>query len=271
MPELPEVETIVGDLKKQIVGSRFITITATYPKAVEPGLHHFHLIQRQTVTDVYRRGKFICIRFDNKNIVTIHLRMSGRIVVSTHNAPAEPFERVRLDFNTCSLRFSDIRKFGRVWIGHENDYQDLTGISKLGPEPLADSFSFETLVNNVKGRKGVLKKILLDQTIVAGIGNIYADEICFDAGIRPHRGIDRMTTGEWTRVTQSIKKILKQGIENRGTSISDFHDAHGEKGFNQDHLKVYGRAKCECYACQTPLKRFKIVGRGTVYCPKCQL
>lgn len=276
MPELPEVETIVNDLKPILNGAVFWEFISEFPRILvaEEGLRE--RARGAKVESVERRGKFINIFLDGGFVITVHLRMTGRLIVKGNEAgakseePAIPYERARIEFDTCSLRFSDIRKFGRVWLNTSEEYEQKTGIHKLGPEPLESTFTFEKFLARVQNKRGSVKKILLDQTIVAGVGNIYADEGMFYAGIKPEQEISKLKKAELEKVFNGFIRALNQGVKNRGTSISDFADAFGRMGTNQEVINVYGRGGKPCYNCGENLQKTKLAGRGTVFCAKCQ-
>lgn len=270
MPELPEVETIVSDLRPVLKGRFFVDLVGTHENSIVGAMDNIAVIRDQKVTEVLRRGKFINIFFENDFVMTIHLRMSGRIVVNKIEDEELPFERTKIIFDGAVLRFCDIRKFGRVWICKLSEYKMLTGISRLGMEPMNGDLSSEGFAKMMRGKKGSVKKWLLDQSLIAGIGNIYADEACFYAGVRPGAKMENLKRADLEKLFKSILKALKQGIRNRGTSISDFVDAYGKKGKNQEVLYVYGRGGKDCLNCGTILKKLKLAGRGTVYCEKCQ-
>lgn len=270
MPELPEVETIVSDLKPVLIGRFFVNLVGTHENSILEAMDNIAAIRDQKVIEVFRRGKFINILFENKYVMTIHLRMSGRIISCEPGDEALRFERTRIDFNGVSLRFCDVRKFGKVWIAKAVEYEAVTGISRLGLEPLNGDLSVSGFIKMMKGKKGAVKKWLLDQSKVAGIGNIYADEGCFYAGIRPDHKMENLEEKELGRLFEGVIKALKQGVKNRGTSISDFQDAYGHRGRNQELLYVYGRGGEKCLECERILKRTVVAGRGTVYCEKCQ-
>jgi formamidopyrimidine-DNA glycosylase len=217
-----------------------------------------------------RRGKFINIFLEKEFVITIHLRMTGRLIVQSLGDEALKYERTRLDFEDISLRFCDLRKFGRVWINKVKNYEQNTGIFRLGLEPLDAQFSLKTFVDSYKNKRGSVKKNLLDQSLVTGIGNIYADESCFYAGIRPDREMSSLNKKELEKLFDSVIKALNQGIKNRGTSVSDYEDAYGKSGKNQELLYVYGRGNQDCLKCSTQLIKVKHAGRGTVYCESCQ-
>jgi len=270
MPELPEVETIVSDLKPVLVGRFFVGLTGTHKNSISGAIDNIATIKGGKVVEVKRRGKFINIFFENDYVMTIHLRMSGRILTRDLNEEQLKFERTRIDFNDVSLRFCDVRKFGKVWISKKSEYEKVTGISKLGLEPLNNELTVEKFIKIMNGKKGTVKKWLLDQSLVAGIGNIYADESCFYAGVRPDARMEKLKRKELEKLFKSVMKALKQGIKNRGTSISDFQDAYGQKGRNQELLFVYGRGGQKCLKCSNTLERAVVAGRGTVFCKKCQ-
>ncbi len=270
MPELPEVETIVNDLRKVLPGLRFHELISSHDNTVAQALDRAHEIMDVAVKEVARRGKFIVIFFENERVMTIHLRMSGRILMRNFEEDALPFERTRIIFNGTTLRFCDVRKFGKVWISKLEDYEAETGINRLGVEPFSKDFDFEKFKNLLIKRKGAVKRWLLDQALIAGIGNIYADEACFYAGIKPEREVSTLNEEELKKLFKSVLKALKQGIRNRGTSISDFQDAYGKTGRNQELLYVYGRGGEKCLSCSGILKKTRVAGRGTVFCEVCQ-
>lgn len=270
MPELPEVETIVSDLKPVLKGRFFVDLVGTHENSILGAMDNIAAIRDKKVVNVFRRGKFINILFENNYVMTIHLRMSGRIITRDTGDEALRFERTRIDFNGVSLRFCDVRKFGKVWIAKSAEYEEVTGISRLGLEPLNGDLSASGFIKMMKGKRGVVKKWLLDQSKVAGIGNIYADEGCFYAGIRPDHKMEVMKEKELEKLFEGVIKALRQGVKNRGTSISDFQDAYGHRGKNQELLYVYGRGGEKCLQCEGTLKRTVVAGRGTVYCKKCQ-
>ena len=270
MPELPEVETIVSDLRPILVGMSFVSIKSSHNNAVKEALKNVTFINGAKVVSVERRGKFINIVFENDYIMTIHLRMSGRILFRPHDDAELKFERTRINFDKGSLRFCDMRKFGRVWIASKEDYEEVTGIYRLGIEPFSKEMTLENFLNLFTKKKGNVKRWLLDQSMVTGIGNIYADEACFYAGIKPTTNLQDLDKKKLEKLFKCVIKALKQGIENRGTSISDFQDAYGSTGRNQEKLYVYGRGGKKCFNCSSVLIKTKVAGRGTVYCEDCQ-
>ena len=270
MPELPEVETIVSDLRGVLPGMCFENLDFEHENSVLGALDLENELQGKKVEKVERRGKYINIFFEGNKVMTIHLRMSGRLIFADLGEPAFRFERTRINFDKGSLRFCDIRKFGKVWINRVEDFEEKTGIIRLGIEPLSEDFSFVKFREIFGRKKGSVKKNLLDQSLMAGVGNIYADEACFYAGIRPNTAIEKLDEKQLEKLFLSVIKALKQGIRNRGTSISDFVDAYGKNGKNQEVLFVYGRGKMPCMKCGAMLLKTVVAGRGTVYCGSCQ-
>ncbi|PIR55232.1 DNA-formamidopyrimidine glycosylase [Candidatus Peregrinibacteria bacterium CG10_big_fil_rev_8_21_14_0_10_36_19] len=270
MPELPEVETVVRSLEPALKGLKFLEVHTNWKNHVVWGEGPFDELEGSKVLEVKRRGKFIVIFLENNYVIVVHLRMSGRILIREVNEEALKFERTKLEFEGVSVRFCDVRKFGKVWVSTIDEYEKLSGISRLGIEPFGDDMSAEIFKNIFAGRSGVVKKSLLDQSLITGIGNIYADEACFYAGIRPNADLKSLSKKELDVLFDSVMKALNQGIENRGTSISDFQDAYGKNGSNQEKLFVYGRGGEPCFKCGTTLVKCKVASRGTVYCEKCQ-
>ncbi len=270
MPELPEVETIVSDLRKVLPKMRFQALTWEHKNSVSGALELVDNLNGAKVLDVLRRGKYINILFSGDFVMTIHLRMSGRLIFAKLDEGKFRFERTRIDFDRGSLRFCDIRKFGKVWISKVKDHEAVTGISRLGVEPLSEDFDYLKFKSLLGKNRGNVKKNLLDQSLIAGIGNIYADEACFYAGIKPMAVLAELSEKKLEKLFEGVLKALRQGVKNRGTSISDFVDAYGQNGSNQELLYVYGRSGKPCLNCKSLLKREVVAGRGTVYCEKCQ-
>lgn len=269
MPELPEVETIMNDLKAVLRGACFEKVEIFNNRSVVGDLGFFVKLRGEKITKISRRGKFINIFFVNDLVITFHLRMTGRIIANKSSGSLK-HERVRLIFNKVILHFCDVRKFGRIWIAKKDDYELVTGISKLGIEPLSPEFSFEKFIELVRGKKGSIKSFLLKQHPITGIGNIYADEACFYANLRPDSRLENLTKKDLKSLFESIKKALIQGVENRGTSVSDFIDTKGQKGRNQELLYVYKRAGQPCLICHKKLQKIKLASRTTVFCSNCQ-
>lgn len=276
MPELPEVETIVRNLRPIFEGRKFLGGEAFNASSFVSEEFSFEDLAGKKLISIERRGKFINMFFEDEFVLTVHLRMTGRLIVIEEGGEGEEgenpqkYERVRLHLKGMSLGFHDLRKFGKVWLNKGGDYEEKTGIGRLGIEPMRREFDLKNFEALLASRKGNVKAFLLDQSRVAGIGNIYADEALFYAGIRPHRDLKSLREDEKKKLFEGVKCSLSQGIENCGTSFSDFVNAHGEKGSNQELLFVYGRGGKKCLRCGGILKKEKVAGRGTVYCEECQ-
>ena len=288
MPELPEVETIKNDLKKQVLGATVKKVETDWPKTVkEPEYELFaSLLPGKKINDITRRGKNLIIELDG-SYLWVHFKMTGHMVI----APAEQLDKDKwnvddprspltdrvnqyihlafyLDDNRV-MALSDLRKFARVALVDKERLNEILG--DLGPEPLESDFTYDVFLACLAGKKGVIKKILMDQDVIAGIGNIYADEILFESGIAPQRRVAELDDKELHRLYENIKSVLKKAVKLRGTSTSDYRDASGKKGAYTEVRKVYRRTDEPCpNECGGVVHRVKINGRSSHYCPSCQ-
>jgi formamidopyrimidine-DNA glycosylase len=274
MPELPEVETVRAGLLTTVTGRSIRGVDLVdFPGVIgdiSPEEARARLVGR-TITGITRRGKYLIFDLDDGAGFIVHLRMTGVLTLEQGSAPAPRFHRLSIMLNgDQELRFSDQRKFGRVTPAKRESILALD--AKLGPEPLSDEFTVARLMASLKGRTAPIKSLLLDQRIVAGLGNIYVDEALFRAAIHPASSASSLRPEQLTALHTAIRDVLLDGIRFRGTSFSSFRDAYGGKGSNQDQLAVYGRgaAGLPCVRCGTPLARIVLAGRGTSYCPSCQ-
>ncbi|MEJ2549716.1 MAG: bifunctional DNA-formamidopyrimidine glycosylase/DNA-(apurinic or apyrimidinic site) lyase [Anaerolineales bacterium] len=269
MPELPEVETIArilreGDRDPSLIGQRIQRVSLHWPRHIQtPSESTFRRrIRNRLVRDVGRRGKFIHILLDRGNLI-IHLRMSGDLSIVSNDTPRDQHDHTIFFLeNHYQLRFNDVRKFGRVYL--VDDEQQIFG--DLGPEPLSSSFTWERLMEDLHKRKRRIKSLLLDQTFLAGLGNIYTDEALHRAGVHPLRRSDSLEPDEVQALWKGIRDTLKSGIRSNGASI-DWVYRGGEF---QNHFRVYQRAGEACATCGSPIERMVIGQRGTHFCPKCQ-
>jgi formamidopyrimidine-DNA glycosylase len=258
MPELPEVETIVRALAPQIRGRRIVSAEILHPRTVR---HSHHDVAANAagrlIREVVRHGKFIVVQLD-QGCLTIHLGMTGQLLLDSRRTP---YTRAIFQLDDAILMFDDIRTFGSIEWAPTPERTE-----RLGPEPLsADVTAFFA---SIRGRKAPIKSLLLNQTVLRGIGNIYTDEALFRAGIKPSaRNISRPRA---ERLLASIKEVLEEAILHRGSSVSDYVDTEGRRGSFQDRHRVYGREGLPCPNCGTPIKRTVIAQRGTHYCPRCQ-
>jgi formamidopyrimidine-DNA glycosylase len=265
MPELPEVQTVVMTLRPRIVGHRIARVTLHRTDIVAPESANLpKLLTNHVVTDLTRRGKRIVFTLDDGNRFYIHLGMSGRLTIETDESPLEKHTHlvVQLDDGT-ELRFRDPRRFGGVWWLGTDDPG-----GEMGPEPL--DVKIDVLIDKLSRTKRAIKNVLLDQRVLAGIGNIYADEALFESGIHPLARADRLNADQAQRLHAAIKKILRRAIKHKGSTLRDYVDADGGKGAFQKLHRVYDRADQPCPTCKEPIHRIVLGGRSTHFCPNCQ-
>jgi len=266
MPELPEVQTVVNHIKDDLVGEKIKSIIPLWAKV----LHNFtpndvvQKLERQIVVDVYRRAKFIIIQF-NTEIIAIHLRMTGKLYfLSKNDYPKHCTAYIEFESGK-KLIFEDVRKFGRFYL-----YEDLAPINdRHGPEPLDDTFTVQKFQKMLFSRKRNIKSILLDQSFLSGLGNIYVDESLWKSKIHPNSISNSIPKKRIEMLFHNIRKTLRDAIDNKGTTIIDF-SVNGESGKYTNELKVFGRTGQECFHCSQMIKKSKVAGRGTYTCNKCQ-
>jgi len=270
MPELPEVETIRRDLEKLIVGYKVLGITTNSLKQIQPSLEIVKKALLGTIIKkIGRRAKILQIFFDNGVIIIIHLKLTGRLLFRDQKEPADDYQHVVLTLSKGKeLRFADARKFG--WVKLVKSEKELKEILKdFGPEPL-DDLNLSIFQKILSSSHRPIKIILMDQKKISGVGNIYANEALFLAGINPLKPADKISKEKTKKLYQSLEKVLQLGLRYRGASDNDYLDALGHKGSYQDHFLVYGRQGKPCHNCSGLIKRIKIGGRGTFYCLSCQ-
>lgn len=273
MPELPEVETIKRSLEKKITGQTIADVEVFYPKIVPT--HRPHQFKEQlvgrTIEKLGRRGKYLLVHLSGGFTLVMHLRMTGRLVLIKNREQLPKYTHVLFRLgNQTVLAFADMRKFGRINLVSSEELKNLAGLKDLGPEPLGEEFTLEYLTKELNRRRTKIKPLLLDQTFVAGLGNIYADEALFLAKIHPERPAGDLKPQEITALYHAIIEALQQGINNRGTSISDYVDGEGNIGNNQNMLNAYSREGEHCPRCAAIITRKKVAGRSSYFCPKCQ-
>ncbi|MFN2451060.1 MAG: bifunctional DNA-formamidopyrimidine glycosylase/DNA-(apurinic or apyrimidinic site) lyase [Candidatus Dormibacteria bacterium] len=273
MPELPEVETVVRDLRGALTGRRIETVDTGHakvfrtqsPEAFAAGL------RGTTVVSVSRRGKYIVVPLDSGDDLVVHLGMTGHLLVCTATAPVARHTHLRCELDDGrELRFDDARRFGRVLLGPPDELIASGAIARLGVEPLSDEFSAQALDAYLRRTTRQLKAALLDQRGVAGLGNIYVDESCHRARVRPTRRCHTLTRAQRAALFAAIPVVLNQAIVNRGTTFDDFRDLWDARGGHLEKLQVYGRGGQPCYRCGHSLRRTVLAGRTTVYCARCQ-
>ena len=274
MPELPEVQTLVNDLNAAgLVDTSFINARVYWPRTVAaPSVDEFqHHIGGKKITAIRRRGKFIVMDLSPNDHLLMHLRMSGRLHLVPEGTQRSRHEHVifKLD-NNAELRFHDTRKFGRVFL-----IPDPTAVlGHLGMEPLEPAFNAAALKAALTSRKRVLKPLLLDQTIIAGLGNIYVDEALWEAGIHPCRRSHTLSGAEIKALRYAIPRVLKRGLKNLGTTLgtgkANFYSIARHRGRNQDQLHVFRRTGSPCPRCRQPIERIIVGQRSTHVCTQCQ-
>lgn len=273
MPELPEIETIKSVIEPQIKGLTIENITVNRPEIIShPTADVFcKAIAGQNISSMARRGKFLIIHLKNESRIILHLRMTGCLLVTPPDYPMEKHTHIIMQLsNGMELRFSDTRRFGRFWLIQRGEEDTYSGIGKLGLEPLSAECNAEYLQGKFAKRKKTIKECLLDQSVVAGIGNIYSDEILFRAKINPTRPANSLTVEEWRRFAAEIPKCLSYFIEKNRITQEDYLQTKGQDYRNTPFLQVYGHGGEPCPVCGEILCRSVIGGRSSVYCPVCQ-
>ncbi|MGB9859644.1 MAG: bifunctional DNA-formamidopyrimidine glycosylase/DNA-(apurinic or apyrimidinic site) lyase [Moorellaceae bacterium] len=274
MPELPEVETIKRTLEPKVLELTVERVEIRRPDIIcWPSAGEFAgLLPGRKVLSLQRRGKYLVWRLSGNYALIWHLGMTGRLVFSLPEAPQELHTHLILTFSGGQeVRFVDVRRFGRCYLGQSEKIWELAGLDKLGIEPLSEEFTPQKLKEILQGRRRSLKQLLLDQRYVSGLGNIYSDEALFEAGIHPLRQASELIDEDIVRLHSAIRKVVESGIVHGGTSIRDYVNGEGQQGNHQDYLMVYGRAGQPCVRCGTPVQRLKIGGRSSYFCPQCQV
>lgn len=271
MPELPEVETIVRGLRPKLSGLVTDRLRIFYPSLIRKD-NHFSLlrIRGKKIKDVRRRGKMILMECQGPLYLIFHLKMTGRLLWTARSTPRDKHTHLALSFKrrTHELRFRDVRKFGFLRCLEATNPLECEELRRLGPEPLdLDLGSFAQLF---KGRKGRMKSLLLDQTFLAGIGNIYADEMLFEAGLHPLTPASSLTDGQKKRLWTAMQNVLRRAIAAGGSTIRDFKNADGADGLFQQEHRVYGRESLPCRRCGAKIRSLKIGARTSHFCPRCQ-
>ena len=267
MPELPEVETIRAQLAPRLEGRTLARVEILDPRLTRP-YDLFEIaeeLEGDRVISVERRGKYLLVRLESGLGLLVHLRMTG----SFGFAPVT-HERAVLELDDGSrLVYRDVRRFG-TWLVLEDGELEPYLATKNGPEPLGRRFTKEWLAQQLVRRKAALKAVLLDQRVVAGLGNIYADEALWRARVSPLRPANDLTEDEIARITRAIRAVLRTGIERQGSTLRDYAAPDGESGSMQEEFRVYGRDGEPCPRCRTTITKTRVGGRGTWFCPRCQ-
>ncbi|MCB9818980.1 bifunctional DNA-formamidopyrimidine glycosylase/DNA-(apurinic or apyrimidinic site) lyase [Candidatus Nomurabacteria bacterium] len=288
MPELPEVETVRVQLWNKLKGKKISAVDILHPKSVSRDSSFADRLIGLKISDIDRIGKLLIFKFSGqKNLFMLaHLKMTGQFFftdkagrlsgggghTATHRDTAKfpgRHTRVAIHFvGGSTLYFNDMRLFGYLRLTDEEGLS--ATMLKFGPEPIADNFSTEDFMSRLAKKNALIKAVLLDQSFVAGLGNIYVDEALFKAKIRPDRRANTLKKSESARLAKASKEVLEEAIKNGGTTFQSFADTDGQAGGHSSHLLVFARQGLPCYRCKSIIEKTKVAGRGTHFCPKCQ-
>lgn len=273
MPELPEVETIKNTLKQYVIHKEIKEVEVYWPNIIkEPDdTDHFKLVLAgQTIQDITRKGKFLLFQLDDYVLVS-HLRMEGKYSVEHAAEPMKKHTHVIFTFTDGDqLRYNDVRKFGTMHVYHKGVELLKKPLNKLGPDPFDEAFTFDYFYAKLKKTQRSIKAALLDQTIVAGLGNIYVDETLFKANVHPLTRSDKLTKKNIQAIQKQAIKTLEEAVKQGGTTIRSYVNGQGEMGMFQQELFVYGQENKACKQCGNEITKMKVAGRGTHICSTCQ-
>jgi formamidopyrimidine-DNA glycosylase len=267
VPELPEVETIKNELSPHVIGRTITGVDVFWDKMVrQPAVPEFReRVTGRKITNLSRRGKYLFFHLDSGEMLVMHMKMTGSLLI---NPPDEKYARAIFQLDGgVTMHFRDPRKFGKMWLASDES----AVMSKLGPEPLDDDFTVGTLTEILHNRKAPAKPVLLDQSIIAGIGNMYADESLYEAKIHPARPANSLTDEEIKRLYRAIRRVLRAAIKSGGASVRNYIRPDGNIGTAHDEFRVAHGTGRNCPRCGTPIQRIVVRGRGTYLCPKCQV
>jgi len=289
MPELPEVETTIRGLKKKVLKRTFIVVWTDWKKTIKKP-KDFKRFQKELknkkIQKIWRRGKNIILELSQGYSLLIHQKLTGHLLhgiwnlesgiwipKNDSNLKEKVNSYIHLMFfldNGKMLALSDLRKFAKVELWKTEELLNSEEFKKLGPEPLERSFTFEKFKKTLANKKGKIKQVLMNQEIIAGIGNIYSDEALWRARIHPFKNVSKLKEKELKQLYKRIKEVLEKSVKLHGESFSDYRDIEGRRGRFDEMRKVYGREKEKCFRCKSEIKRLKIGGRSAHFCPKCQ-
>lgn len=273
MPELPEVETMKRDLQKHLV-NKTIEEVFVYDHRVLKGIDPELFIRRLKgvmFKSIERRGKGLIFTLDNGSVLFIQVKMTGYFVYGPNLRETKSSKETKVIFRLSNgqyLNYNDQRLFGGIFL--VGRLEDIPYLNTIGPEPLGDKFNIDWFYGQLKKRTSPIKPLLMNQQFIAGIGNIYASEILFSAGVHPEKASGKLTKTQAERIHRSTVIILEESIKCRGTSMRNYRDSTGEKGKFMDRIKVYGKEHKECPACHRPIKRIVQAQRSTFFCDRCQ-
>ncbi|WP_163538140.1 DNA-formamidopyrimidine glycosylase [Gracilibacillus sp. YIM 98692] len=273
MPELPEVETIRQTLKQLVIGKQIKDIEIKWPKIIKQpdDIGEFkQRIIKQTIQDIRRKGKFLLFDLDHDVIVS-HLRMEGKYGVYHKNEPYIDHTHIIFHFtDDRQLRYRDVRKFGTMHLWEKGTEHEQKPLNQLAKDPIAEDFSLKEFTNKVQKSDRSIKNILLDQSVIAGLGNIYVDETLFLAAVHPLTKGSELSKKQIKKILEAAIQTLEMAIKQGGTTIRSYVNSQGQIGMFQQQLHVYGKQGESCTKCQTHIEKVKVSGRGTHFCPVCQ-
>jgi len=273
MPELPEVETIRRGLEQKVRGEKIKRVIIRNERSVKtpPSSEFVQKIHGKVLCQIHRRGKYLILGLDSGESLVLHLGMTGRLIYSKTREEIGYSRVVFLLENNAQLSFADVRGFGGLWFVPDEKFEEaVPALANMGPEPLGRSFTLEKFKQLLKGKKGKIKSLLMDQTFIAGIGNIYAQEALFLSGIHPTRSPSLLLDQEIERLYHNLLNVLKEAVSYRGSSVNTYVDLDGIEGNYEPRLRVYRRAGSNCLRCRQVIERMEVGGRGTYFCPRCQ-
>ncbi|MGO5485156.1 bifunctional DNA-formamidopyrimidine glycosylase/DNA-(apurinic or apyrimidinic site) lyase [Selenomonas montiformis] len=273
MPELPETEVIRRYLDRHLRGRRITSVEVRLPRQIKwPDPQSYcGKASGSVIRSVGRRGKYLLIELEHGRELVFHLRMTGRLVLEPEGISHDPYARILFSLdNGTMLVYGDTRTLGRVYALEPGERYRIQGLAAMGPEPLSKEFTVTYFRNALYGRHVCIKTFLLDQKKIGGIGNIYADEALFLAGIYPRRQAGSLSAEECRHLHAAINQVIAAGIRDGGTTFRDYRNGEGRRGHHQDFLYVYHREGEPCRRCGTPIVKETVGGRGTHYCPHCQ-
>jgi len=272
MPELPEVETVKETLKKELLNKTILDVKINHDNIIAyPSIKEFtNLIKNQTIIDIKRRGKWILFCLNNYYLLS-HLRMEGKYFIKNKNEIIDKHEHVIFTLSDNSeLRYKDVRKFGKMYLIEIDKINDIGPLKDLGLEPFDENLTLKYLKEKYKSKSLPIKTVLLDQSIIVGIGNIYADEILFMSKINPLTITKSLKDKDLENIIKYTKEVLTKAIKEGGTTIRSYTALNGITGRFQQELKVHGKVNKNCPSCSELILKIRVGGRGTYYCPKCQ-
>jgi len=270
---MPEVETVRRGLISQVKGRKITNVEIRYQNLITGDVGQFkEFVTGTTITDIGRRAKFLLIHLDNGYTIISHLRMEGRYKISADPSAIDKHSHAifTLD-NGQKMIYNDVRKFGRMQLWNTDDLENNKSIQKLGPEPLSAAFTFNNLKPRIMRHRKDIKTVLLDQSVMSGLGNIYVDEVLWKVKIHPETPANHLNDTDIQNIIEVSNEEMKKAIASGGSTVRSYVDATGHKGNMQNSLKVYGKEGTPCPRCGTDIEKIKVGGRGTHFCPKCQV